>query len=185
VLKILLFFGGFHQFFLLGVHYSAGFEHSFFHIFDFHLISRRQMFDLVLKFLDNATESGDFHTLFIQSLIHFVLFVSVDLLDIVDVLMKLFNLLIKLVSFSMPFLSFFLLSFKPFTMLSLDIIKLIVKLVNSSLVESLHLLDFQVQLFDFFAFSFNSLLEISLFFHELFHINTSVLKKLSVRNMSQ
>jgi hypothetical protein len=185
VLKVLFFLSGFHQSLFFSVHDCTGFKHGFFDIFDFNLISRRQMLDLVFKFLNYTIQPSDFHTFFVQSLIHLVFFISVVLLDIVDALIQLFDLLIQLVSLGMPLFSLFLLPFQPFGMLSLDIIKLAVQFINSSLVETLHLLNLQVKVLNFFALATNGLLEIALLFHELFHVDASVLEELSMRNVSQ
>ena len=143
------------------------------------------MLDLVLEFLDDSIQSSDFHTLFVQSLIHFVLFISIVLLDIMDVLIQPFYLLVQLIPLSVPLFSFFLLPLEPFGMLSLNIIKFTVKFIDSSLMEPLHLLDLQVQILNFFALAVDGFLEVAFFFHELFHVDASILEKLSVRDVSQ
>lgn len=52
-------------------------------------------------------------------------------------------------------------------------------------METLHLLNFKVQGFDLFVFAVDRILKVAFFLHHLFHVDTSVLKKLSMGDMSQ
>lgn len=95
------------------------------------------------------------------------------------------DFVIKLISFLMPIISLLLLSSKPCTVLFFEFLYFLLKFINISLVKSKHLLNLEVQWFYFFIFIEDLGLKMTLFSHNLLHVNVASLQKLIMRNMGQ
>lgn len=128
------------------------------------------MLDLVLQLLDSSFKICNLDSLLIDRFIQLAFSLLVLSLKVSDVFVELIDLLIKLVPFSMPFTCLTLLPFKPTAMLSLCVIEVFFKFVDGSLMEPSHLLNLQVQVFDFLVLIVDCVLKVSFFVHQLLHV---------------
>lgn len=125
---------GIEEFVLFAVHEGSGLEDGLLYVFDLDLVLGPEHLDLVLEFLDEARESGDFEAFFVVGGGELVLLVLTGLLELVVLLVEVVDLLVELVPLIMPIRGLLLLSGKPVAVLLLLLVQLFLQLFDIPLV---------------------------------------------------
>ena len=141
--------------------------------------------DLVLEFLDEAGEPGDFEAFFVVGGGQFVLLVLAGLLVLLELLVEVINLSVEFVPLVVPIRGLPLLSGEPVAVLLLLPVELLLQLFDVSLVEAEHLLDLEVEGLNFLVLALDLALEGALFVHDLLVVEVPGLEKLVVGDVGE
>lgn len=173
------------EFVLFAVHEGSGLQDGLLHVLDLDLVLGAENLDLVLEFLDEAGESGDFEALFVVGCGQFVLLVLAGLLELLELLVEVINLSVEFVPLIVPIRGLPLLSGEPVAVLLLLPVELLLQFFDVALVEAKHLLDLEVEGLDFLVLALDLALESALFVHDLLVVEVPGLEKLVVGDVGE